>query len=182
MTTFAKSIIVIFVLLVAVIGVWAYASGVFAPTAVATPNNQNATSTPTAQTTSIKLAFLDTSSTSTGKERGCDRVVMVTRDVPATNAPLTAAIQSLFAEPSEQVGGNFNFIARTKSTLKFNRATVENGTASIYLTGNLSGLAGVCDDPRTQIQIEETALQFATVQKVDIYLNSEKTSLTPSQQ
>lgn len=182
MTTFAKSILAILVLILAAIGVWTYASGVFTPTTIVTPNNQNATSTPTTQTTSIKLAFLDTSGTSTGKERGCDRVVLVTRDVPATSAPLTAAMQSLFAEESQQVGSNFNFIARTKNTLKFNHATVENGTASIYLTGSVSGLAGVCDDPRAQIQIEETALQFATVQKVDIYLNGEKTLLTRGQQ
>ena len=81
------------------------------------------------------------------------------------------------------VDGYTNFIARTNDTLSFERAEVdEDGTAHIYLTGELSGLAGVCDDPRAAIQIEETALQFATVAEVQLYLNDEPTDLIPSQQ
>lgn len=136
-----------------------------------------------ATSTQIKIALLDTTGNGTGKSRGCDNVVMVTRTVPATSAPLTAAINALYAEPEgTQPSTAYNFIARTKSTLKFDHATVVDGTANIYLTGNLSGLAGVCDDPRTSIQLEETALQFATVKKVQLYLNGTATTLIPSGQ
>jgi hypothetical protein len=145
-----------------------------------------ATTTPdtvsTATSTTVKIALLDTTGNGTGKSRGCDNVTMVSRTVPKTTAPLTAAMQSLFAEKEgTQPSATYNFIARTKNTLKFDHATVASGTANIYLTGSLSGLAGICDDPRAQIQIEETALQFATVQKVQIYLNNKATTLTPSE-
>ncbi len=153
-------------------------------------NSGTPTSTPstpsqgwTAKFSQVKIALLDTTGNGTGKSRGCDAVNMVTRTVPETTAPLTAALTALFAEPAGTAGGSaYNFIAHTKSTLKFDRVTITNGTANIYLTGSLSGLAGVCDDPRAQIQLEETALQFATVKNVQLYLNNTKTNLTPSQQ
>ena len=153
-------------------------------------NNGTPTSTPstpsqggTAKFSQVKIALLDTTGNGKGKSRGCDAVNMVTRAVPETTAPLTAALAALFAEPAGTAGSStYNFIANTKSTLKFDRVTITNGTANIYLTGSLSGLAGVCDDPRAQIQLEETALQFATVKNVQLYLNNTKTNLTPSQQ
>jgi len=129
----------------------------------------------------VKIALLDTEGDNGGKERGCDTVAMVTRQIASTPAPLTAAMRELFALDESTVGGFYNFIANTNDTLAFDRATVENGTAKIYLTGSLSGLAGVCDNPRAAIQIEETALQFRTVSQVELYLNGVKTTLTPSE-
>lgn len=172
---------------VAVVGaalvVWGL-SGVHAPLPIVedpitTPTPD--TSTGQAVSTTIKLALLDTAEITGGKERGCDRIVMQEQVVPATTTPLTAALAALFAEEREQINGAFNFMTRTNDTLHFDRATVESGIAKIYLSGSLSGLAGVCDDPRAQIQIEETALQFPIVQKVEIYLNGTKTILTPSE-
>jgi hypothetical protein len=143
----------------------------------------NNTPTTTAQTTQVKIALLDTTGSGTGKSVGCDNLVVVTRSVPATTAPLTAAINALYAEPEgTQPSSTYNFIARTKATLKFDHATVVNGTANIYLTGSLSGLAGVCDDPRAAMQLTQTALQFATVTKVQLYLNDVATTLIPSEQ
>lgn len=140
------------------------------------------TSPPVATSTQVKIALLDTTGTGTGKSRGCDTVTLVTRTTAATSSVLTAALQTLFAEPEgKQPSNAYNFIARTHKTLKFDHVTIQNGTASIYLSGSLSGLAGVCDDPRAQIQIEETALQFPTVTKVVLYLNGKQTTLTPSQ-
>lgn len=132
--------------------------------------------------TSIKVAMLDykdIGNESSGKERGCDRVVFVSRDVDKTTAPLRASLEELFSIDSETVNGWNNFIAKTNDTLSFERATISNGVASIFLTGELSGLAGVCDDPRASIQIEETALQFNSVNEVHIYLNGERTDLRP---
>ncbi len=126
----------------------------------------------TAATSTILLAMLDTAQTSNGPSRGCDKVVMVSRSIPSTTAPLTAAMNALFALSTTTVDGWFNYIPRTKTTLQFDHATVTNGTAHIYLTGSLSGLAGICDDPRTEIQIEETAKQFPTVTSVQLYLNN----------
>ncbi|MFA6050647.1 MAG: GerMN domain-containing protein [Candidatus Paceibacterota bacterium] len=139
-------------------------------------NNNNEVS----QISQVKIALLDTAGGS-GKQRGCDTVVMVARQIAPTGAPLTAALRELFALDQNMVGDLYHFIANTNDTLAFDRATVENGIAKIYLTGRLSGLAGVCDNPRAAIQIEETALQFATVSSVEIYLNGAKTVLTPNE-
>ena len=126
-----------------------------------------------AATSSVVLAMLDTAQISNGPSRGCDKVVMVNQQIPTTTAPLTAAMNALFSTSSTTVGGWFNYIPRTSATLQFSNATVVNGTANIYLTGSLSGLAGVCDDPRTDIQIKETALQFPSVQQVQLFLNNQ---------
>ncbi len=161
------------------------ATSTAATSTATTTNTQGATSTPATSTptatTRIQLALLDTAGTTAGKSRGCDRVVLVPFQVATTTAPLTAAMQKLFSLSTTSVNGLFNFMDRTNETLRFDRATIVNGTANIYLTGSLSGLAGVCDDPRAQIQIEETALQFPTVQRVSIFLNGTSTNLTPSQ-
>lgn len=127
----------------------------------------------------VSIALLDYTGEATGVMRGCDSVVMAERDVPRTTMPLTAALEELFSIQQEEVAGWNNFIAKTKDTLSFERAIVEGGTAHIYLSGELSGLAGVCDNPRARIQIEETALQFPTVENVQLYLNGEATELQP---
>ncbi|HET8575416.1 MAG TPA: GerMN domain-containing protein [Candidatus Paceibacterota bacterium] len=129
----------------------------------------------------IKIALLDTEGSTTGKQRGCDRVVMVSQNISPTKAPLSAALSELFSSDQTTLDGWYNFMAKTNQTLHFDHATVVNGTANVYLIGKLSGLAGVCDDPRAQIQIEETARQFPTVKNVQIYLNGKKTNLTPSE-
>lgn len=179
----------VFLIGVAVLAVllgWSFIGGtgsgtVATSTATTTPVQPPATSTP-ASVSLIQLALLDTTGSTNGKSRGCDKVILVPFTVATTTAPLTSAMQKLFSLGTTSVSGHFNFIDRTDETLKFSRAEVTSGTARIYLTGSLSGLAGVCDDPRAQIQIEETALQFATVQRVEIYLNGTLTNLTPSQQ
>ena len=131
----------------------------------------------------IMLAMLDydgVGQESDGPSRGCDRVVMVERTIPATTTPLNASLTTLFNLENNTVDGWNNFIAQINDTLSFDRATLKNGVASIYLTGELSALGGVCDNPRARIQIEETALQLETVNSVDLYLNGEATDLQPS--
>ena len=180
---FIITTIALIVLLVGAFVVWNQ------PVKAPTVGEESGTSTTTTQTppangtSQIKIALLDTTGNGTGTSRGCDNINLVTRSVATTTAPLTSALAALFAEPEgSQPSATYNFIARTKSTLKFDHATVVNGTANIYLTGSLSGLAGVCDDPRAAIQLEETALQFPTVKKVQLFLNNASTTLTPSEQ
>ncbi len=180
------------VTVIALGGLWWYTNspdnglGANPPVATTTPNG-TATNTPpvtgttTAETSTVKIAVLDTAGNSNGKARGCDKVILIPWRVATTTAPLSAAMRALFGTSTTTFGSWFNFIDRTNETLKFDRATVENGTANIFLTGSLTGLAGVCDDPRAAIQIEETALQFPTVQRVQIFLNGSSTTLVPSQ-
>ena len=118
---------------------------------------------------------------SDGIERGCDTVVLIEHVLSKqTDTPLNAALQQLFAYNQEMVAGWQNFIASQKDTLDFDRASIEDEVAKIYLTGDLGQLGGVCDNPRTAIQIEETALAFDTVNAVEVYLNNQRTDLMPS--
>ncbi len=137
----------------------------------------------TIATKTIEIAVLNLDgqeSDSGGEIRGCDRVIMVEEIIPATTQPLNAAIRTLFTYESTDVMGWYNFIAETNDTLSFDRATLnDQGIASIYLEGELTGLTGVCDNPRAKIQIEETALQFDTVSGVELYLNGVRTELQP---
>lgn len=105
----------------------------------------------------------------TGWPVGCgDSVVPVEVRTEPTQAVLKAAIQALL-DLGEPVQPNlYNALSRAKVSLQ--RVELVQGVASIYLTGELL-LGGVCDDPRAQAQLEQTALQFKTVRSVRIFLN-----------
>lgn len=112
-----------------------------------------------------------------GKLIGCgDSIIPVTANIPTTTAPLSAAFKALLALKSKDYGqsGLYNpsyADVNPNGSFAFSSATVSNGTAKIYLTGQIS-LPGACEDPRLLSQFEETAKQFATVQKVEIYINN----------
>jgi hypothetical protein len=128
-------------------------------------------------TVSAPLAMLR-SPTNT-PERGCDDVVFV--DVPVARSPslLTTALDTLFALDRDSVGGARHFLARTNETLRLDRAMVVADTARVFLEGRLSGLRGVCDNPRARIQIEETVRRIAGVEGVTLFLNGQRTTLQP---
>jgi hypothetical protein len=73
-----------------------------------------------------------------------------------------------------------NYVA-SNTNLTFDKAVIENGVAKVYLNGDVGPLGGSCDNPRLQIQVEEAALQFNTVNSVEIYVNGEKYT-TPSEE
>lgn len=107
-----------------------------------------------------------------GTKRGCDNVVFIEREVGRSRAVLNATLTELF-NYSENLGflpGNFLV---TQKDLFFDKAIIEGGVAKVYLIGEIGPLGGVCDSPRINIQIEEAALQFNTVNSVEIYLNGE---------
>lgn len=104
--------------------------------------------------------------------RGCDVVVLTDRKISPTPKILNAALNVLFNEGDNYGFNPGNFIASQKD-LKFREAVIEGKTAKIYLTGSVGPIGGVCDTPRIEVQIQETALQFDTVSAVEIYLNNE---------
>jgi hypothetical protein len=59
-----------------------------------------------------------------------------------------------------------------QSDLSVDSIDIENGEAIIRLMGDLQ-LGGVCDSPRVQAQLEQTALQYETVGSVMITVNGE---------
>jgi hypothetical protein len=148
--------------------------------ATTTPNQTVSTST-----MKVKIALLGAQIETSNKNnfRGCDVVDFQEREVSYSQAPLNAALRELFSKkdiwmPGELAPGNF---IASQAELFFDKVSIENGVAKIYLLGKIGPLNGVCDDPRLRIQLEETSLQFDTVQKVEFYLNGEKTDLTFSQ-
>lgn len=106
----------------------------------------------------------------TGKKIGCeDSLVPVTRTIQKTAAPLTAALRELLTTP-DQPAGNPNLENFWKGeNLRVRSVSIRNKTAMIYLSGEVS-VAGVCDIPRIESQIEATARQFPNVRRVKVFI------------
>ncbi len=152
-----------------------------APTVVLTPTaNLSATPKPTstrtppasAGTMKVKIFLIALNDNGkAGKKIGCDdSVVPVERTVPASSAVLTAALKELLALRDQNYGSSGLYNALYQSKLNLASVAVTSGRANIQLTGTLM-LGGVCDSPRFAAQIEQTALQFSTVQQVAVTIN-----------
>lgn len=129
--------------------------------------------------TEVRLALLDTPAEGEAPDAGCDAVAYERFQVPGNTPPLDAALETLFALDTERVRGYRNFLSRTTDSLRLVRTERARGTARIHLAGRLSGLRGVCDDPRAAIQIRYTALQVDGIERVELYLEGEPTDLRP---
>ncbi len=106
-----------------------------------------------------------------GEEIGCgDSVIPVEVTFEPTVAPLTAALEQLLAIEEEEYGQSGLYNALYRSDLTVESVEIVEGRAEIRLSGTLS-VGGVCDAPRIRAQLEKTALQFATVDEVSIFVN-----------
>lgn len=109
-----------------------------------------------------------------GQAVGCnDSAIPVVRTFTPTVAPLTAALQvllSLGSNPYYGESGLYN--ALYQSSLQLDSVNIVNREAIIQLSGQLVA-GGVCDVPRLQAQLQLTALQFATVERVRIFVNGQ---------
>jgi LysM repeat protein len=102
---------------------------------------------------------------------GCgDRLVPMLRRIEPTRAPLAAALREVLSIKEREVGLSGLYNPLYQSDLDVESVTVEEGRATILLTGNLR-LSGVCDNPRVEAQLDRLARQFSTVQQVDIRVN-----------
>jgi spore germination protein GerM len=109
----------------------------------------------------------------TGKKIGCgDSLIAVAHTIKKTPAPLTAAIRELLATPPESEGTPKLQNFWKGRNLRVKSVAVRNGTATIQLLGEVF-VAGVCDIPRIQSQIEETARQFPTVKRVKVFIGKQ---------
>src|SRR5262249_48615121 len=106
-----------------------------------------------------------------GKKIGCsDSAVAVTRTVPKTAAPLSAAIRELISLRERTYGQSGLYNALYQSKLMVDRVALVNGVAEIHRSGTFRS-GGACDNPRIEAQIKETALQFPTVKTTSIFIN-----------
>lgn len=109
-----------------------------------------------------------------GGSVGCGaEIFFAPHAVPKTTAVLDATYKLLFdikTLPEIQADGFRNTVgAYTK--LFYDRVTLQNGTAKVYLTGDMYG-PGHCAEPEMNAQITQAALQYLTVNRVEVYVNN----------
>jgi hypothetical protein len=101
-----------------------------------------------------------------GTAFGCeDSLIPVTVDIDAhntTEAKITAALTALFAIDDQYYGESGLYNVFYQSDLAVNSISIENGVATVDLTGDMA-LGGECDDPRVEQTIRATILQFPEV-------------------
>jgi len=102
---------------------------------------------------------------------GCgDSAIPITVTIPRTQGVLRAALEKLFSAKQQFYGESGYYNALYQSDLQVASVTIEQGKAIVHLTGTIM-LGGICDAPRVQAQIEETARQFSTVSDVTVFVN-----------
>ncbi len=128
---------------------------------------------PTSGTITIKLYYIALNDGGrSGQKIGCDdSLVAVERTIPSTSAPLTAAVKELLSVRDRYYGQSGLYNSLYQSALKLDGVTIAGTKATIRLSGRPI-LSGECDPPRAIAQIRATALQFATVDQVAVYLGS----------
>jgi sporulation and spore germination protein len=128
------------------------------------------TSTAVQQTVKIFLIALEDNGQS-GILVGCgDSAVPVTVVIPRTQGVLKAALEKLLSIKEQYYGESGLYNALYQSDLQLKSVTIDQGKAVIHLTGTVM-LGGVCDAPRVEAQIKQTALQFSTVSGVEVFIN-----------
>lgn len=107
----------------------------------------------------------------TGQEIGCgDSLIPVTVTFEPTVAPLTAALNELFAIDTRTYGQSGLYNPLYRSDLQVDGIDIQNGVATIALSGDIM-IGGVCDTPRVQAMLEQVALQYGTINDVNITVN-----------
>lgn len=122
------------------------------------------------QTVKIFLIALEDNGRS-GTLVGCgDSAIPVTVSIPPTQGILRAALEKLLSAKQQYYGESGLYNAIYQSDLQVAGVTIEQGKAIIHLRGTTM-LGGVCDAPRFEAQIRQTALQFSTVKDVAVFIN-----------
>ncbi len=142
------------------------------PTLAPTLASTRAAPTVAGATTRVKIFLIALNDNGkSGKKIGCnDSAIAVERVVPQTSAPLRAALEELLALRQREYGQSGLYHALYQSDLKVDSVAITDAKATIHLNGKLF-MGGVCDHPRVEAQIEQTALQFSTVKDVEIFVN-----------
>lgn len=81
------------------------------------------------------------------------------------------SLNELFKSKGQSIYGHSGlYNSLYQSNLSIESLNIINREAVIRLKGNLV-LGGVCDNPRAKAQLEESALQFSTVDKASVFIN-----------
>ena len=110
----------------------------------------------------------------TGTPVGCgDTLVPVEVPISPASDPQTAlkeALQELLSAGDRYASGAGLYNVFHQSDLQVQQVVLENGKATVELSGTLS-LGGECDNPRVSAQLVETARQFNQVEEVEFFIN-----------
>jgi hypothetical protein len=124
-------------------------------------------------TRTVQVFLISTDDTVSSTPIGCgDSVVPVTFRIDPTPEPLGPALNRLLSlkQPFYADTGLYNALAN--SNLQVETVAIDNGAATIGLTGQLV-TGGVCDAPRVQTQLERTVLQFPFIRSVRFIINGQ---------
>ncbi len=108
-----------------------------------------------------------------GGNLGCGaKLFYAPHAVSKTTAVLDATYRLLFdLKPTPEIPADgFRNVVGAYTQLFYDRVILQNGVAQLYLTGTMYG-PGHCAEPELRAQIDQAALQFPTVQKLEVYLN-----------
>jgi hypothetical protein len=135
-----------------------------------TPTYAAPTATPGPQFVQIYLIAVDDNGQS-GQPVGCgDSVIPVKVEISPTKEVLRASLEKLLALKDQFYGESGLYNALYQSDLQVESISLENGKATIHLTGTML-LGGECDNPRFEAQLESTVLQFSSIQEAAIFIN-----------
>lgn len=121
------------------------------------------------------LTVLKIPLTTPGGNIGCgSKIFFSPHTVPKTTAVLDATYKMLFdikLEPEVKTDVITNEIGAYKK-LFYKSVSIKDGVAKVMLTGSMYGPGG-CSFPVIREQINQSAFQFNTVNKIEVYLNGE---------
>lgn len=108
-----------------------------------------------------------------GRAIGCDdSLIPVTVDIQPTLDPVRPALNALLDIDTRVYGQSGLYNALYRSDLTVSDIGIRNGIATVELAGDLN-MGGVCDVPRIEQQLRQTALQFPSVDRVIILVNAQ---------
>ena len=111
---------------------------------------------------------------SNGVRFGCnDSLVGVAHTSSAGEDPLHAAVRALLDAPADQAPSRPSpdvYNALRGSDLKFLSGSFDGTTVTVYLAGTLS-MGGVCDLPRVEAQLTQTAVSAVGAIRAEIHIN-----------
>jgi hypothetical protein len=155
--------------LVAVIA-WNFMGQRAVPTPIPIIPSAATTTPPAPLVSSVSIALLDTSGAGSGKSVGCDTLELVAVPVAPTTSAAAAAVAALFAPATTTEFTNF---VAEQAGLSLDSVELHEDDVHVYLSGAVT-YGGACDNPRLQIQVEETVRASApAIDEVEIFLDGD---------
>lgn len=120
------------------------------------------------QTVTAYYVLLDDGGAS-GVRFGCnDSLAGVRRSAPGSAEPLAGAVGALLDGSAVPAEGLYNSLSG--SVLTFLSGTFDGTTVTVYLSGTLRP-GGVCDIPRIEAQLTQTAVASVGAIRAEVYVN-----------